>query len=470
MKYLIIIFFSIILATNSQSQIPSPPIGGADSATMYLTGTFKKYNPQKAFQLFMQRANNGEAKAMNAVAIQYMKGLGVDSNFNLAVYWFNQAITNGYTKSLVNLGMLYKHKASDSLGYSIACNYFNQALQASEPSSYFAQGYMLYKGLGCTQSYTSALALFNQGIALNQSNCMYFKGLCYKLGYGVSIDADSANYYIDKAAQLGYKQANAELANNSNNSAARTTKNVINEKQEPRNETYIPIQKTNTKIKLAGEFVGEILQYDYSGKKLLAQIPIILQVSTINNIINGSLQFNNSQAIEIKAIQKGNQLIFSQTAFATIASLRSLRETKLIFKTATLNLETKNDTNYLTGTLQLFNTRTHETEKPINIKLSQQQNKVTDNNKHQTPNNVLVYPNPTKNNLTITFQLNKTSPVKINVYNQKGQVVYTKVFELLPQGKNQILLSPPLESKEAGIYLVKIFSNEPLLTTAFIKE
>lgn len=116
--------------TNNSSQVPPTGVQGADSAAMYLTGTFKAYNPQKAFQIYLQRAANGNAKAMNAVAMHYTKGLGVDSNFNLAVYWFTQAATNGYTKALVNLGMLYKHNATDSVGYANACNYFNQALQA----------------------------------------------------------------------------------------------------------------------------------------------------------------------------------------------------------------------------------------------------------------------------------------------------------------------------------------------------
>ena len=489
MKYFIIIFLSIFIATNSQSQIPNSPIVVVDSATMYLTGTFKKYNPAKAFQLFMQRAINGEAKAMNAVAIQYMKGVGIDSNFNLAVYWFNQAATNGYTKSLVNLGMLFKHKATDSIGYSTAYHYFIQGVQASEPSGYFAQGYMLYKGLGCTQSYTSALALFNQGIALNQSNCMYFKGLCYKLGYGVSINADSANYYIDTAAKLGYKQANAELANNPNNTASRQSTSVIGRNEANSNpklqiDEFINIKKTNNPIKLNGEFVGEILQYDYSGKKLLSQIPIILSFSkrpTPNveeqGVRLGTLKLNNNQTIELKAIQQGNQLIFSQTAIPLslgrgVRGEASKLQTKLLFRSATLHLETKNDTNYLTGTLQLFNTYTNETYKPINIKLSQviARNEAISTNEKQETRNVLVYPNPTKNNFTILFNLSNPSPVKINIYNQQGQVVYTKMFEQLPQGKNQILINPALEGREAGIYIIKLFSNEPLKTTAFIKE
>jgi hypothetical protein len=217
---------------------------------------------------------------------------------------------------------------------------------------------------------------------------------------------------------------------------------------------------------LNGEFTGEILQYDYSGKKLMAQIPITLQVSTINNIVNGTLQLNNSQAIELNAIQQDNQLIFSQTTIKQTTP-NTKCQTALVFKTAQLSIETKNDINYLTGNLQLFNTYTHETYKPINIKLSQQKTR-NETNEEQETRNVLIYPNPTKGTFNISFSLTKPSPVKINIYNQQGQVVYTKVFESLAQGKQNLNIKN--QNLQSGIYIVKLSSNQQLQTTSFIKE
>jgi uncharacterized protein len=473
---LIILTFSIQLGFAQ-----SPSIGGfgeADSATMYLTGTFKNYNPQKAFQINLQNANNGNPKAMNAVAMQYTKGLGVDSSFTLAQYWFNQAATNGYTKAWVNLGMLHKHNATDSVGYAVACSYFNQGLQVHEPSALFAMGYMYYKGLGCTQSYTNALQLFNQGINLNQANCFYFKGLCFKYGYGVAQNTDSTKFYIDSAAKMGYKQANAELYNNAQSSStARTSlkgnkQSITTDLANNAAYSFLPIQKNNTPINISGEYMGLLNQYDYSGKKMIAQLPITLYISNLNNLIKGQLTVNNTQNIPVQAILQGNQLIFSNTAVATVAPLRSLRETKLIFKSANLNVETKNDSNFLTGTLQLFNNYTRETEKPINLKLYQfKTNTPTPKDQCHITKNVNIYPNPTKGNFIISFNLSKPSPVKIIVFNQQGVVVYTKVFEQLPQGKQDIAINffhtPTLAN---GIYTATIKTNSFTQSTAFVYE
>ncbi|MBW7952870.1 MAG: sel1 repeat family protein, partial [Chitinophagaceae bacterium] len=112
----ILLLFSCCIVAHAQPDSTTT----TDSAVLYLTGTFKKYNPQKAFQLFTQRANAGESKAMNALGMHYAKGLGVDSNFTLAKYWFLQAAGNGYHKAWVNAGMLYKTHSTDSAGYAVA--------------------------------------------------------------------------------------------------------------------------------------------------------------------------------------------------------------------------------------------------------------------------------------------------------------------------------------------------------------
>ena len=46
----------------------------------YLNKTKKTYNPEKAFQIFIEYAKEGDPKAMNAVGNMYAQGLGTDQN------------------------------------------------------------------------------------------------------------------------------------------------------------------------------------------------------------------------------------------------------------------------------------------------------------------------------------------------------------------------------------------------------
>lgn len=486
---LIIILFIATQSFTQTGAATNPPLG-ADSASIYLTGTFKKYNPQKAFALYKQRADTGEAKAMNAVALMYTKGLGVDSSFGNAIYWYIKAAQNGYAKALVNIGMLYKHKATDSVGYAHACSYYSQAVQAQEQSAYFALGYMYYKGLGCTQSYTNALNLFKQGLTYNRPDCMYFIGLCYKFGYGVTANADSAERYLDKAALLGYTQANNYFANTTPTGiASRTTNRGVNsssplsnwrgsggeaEKQEIRNDEFRYIPKSQTPIQIIGTYTGFLTQYDYSGKQIIAQIPLTIELfKQSNSIITGNFILDNNQAIKLQAIQQGNQLLFSQTALTQQqqTTRNKKRETKFLFKSATLQQISKADTSYLNGTINLFNSYTNETDKPISISLKQKTSNPklqTNNNEKLETRNLAISPNPVTNEFTLSFNLPKPSACKFSIHNMQGQIMYTAFKEYGQKGSQQFKVQNL--SLANGIYVVTMLSNGVKETQSFIKE
>lgn len=445
----------------------------ADSAALYLTGAFKQYNPGKSFNLYLQRANAGEAKAMNAVAMHYTKGLGVDSSFHLAEYWFTQAANNGYTKALVNLGMLHKRHSSDSAGYAKAVHFFTAAVQLNEPSALFALGYMYYKGLGCTQSYTQALHYFGLGNRENRADCMYFTGLCYKNGYGVTANTDSATHYITKAAHKGYQQAKAELAtNNNSNTAAR---GITQKKQVSAKTLYTaenPYQKPasiKTFTAITGNYTGTLTQYDYSGKQVVAQIPLNLNVHATANVVTGTWQQGNEAPLAVKAIQQGNQLIFTTQSFIAATIKARKQQQKLLFKTALFTQQTNNDSIYLTGSLELYNTITRETEKPIVLQLV----KAKENNEPLVkPELLKIYPNPVngKNSFTLSFKATETALAKLNIYNANGQLVYTQLFNTMAKQQQQITIPTTQAMQAAGVYYVEVNTRGNKLSTAYIKE
>lgn len=470
MKKILFILLLFSFCTAAYAQSDSTAI--TDSAELYLTGTFKKYNPQKAFQLFTLRANAGEPKAMNALGMHYAKGLGVDSNFALAKYWFLQAANNGYHKAWVNAGMLYKTHSTDSTGYAAAVQYFISAVQLQEPSAFFALGYMYYKGLGCTQSYTQALQYFKTGNTTGSAACMYFTGLCFKYGYGINANTDSATYYITQAAAKGYKQAQAELTAY-NNYAARSLQKTqqinIVALQEP-DMPYTKTKSTTIYTNIDGSYTGTLTQYDYSGKKILAQIPLTLQLFSNGKMITGSWQQINEPAITLNAVQQGNELLFTANNFITTTILARRKQQKIVFKSAAFTQHATTDSIYLQGSLLLFNTYTKETDKPVQITLAK---KKTINN-NPTTDNLIVFPNPVKenNSINIRFTLHKATPVRISIHNALGQVVYTHIHtEVLKAGIHEIRLSGVQTAlKTAGIYILQVKGNGIQQTTAFIKE
>jgi TPR repeat protein len=449
----------------------------ADSAMIYLTGSHRQYNPQRAFALHLQRAQGGEAKAMNAVAMQYCKGLGVDTSTALAKYWFLQAAQKGYTKAWVNLGMLYKRNSTDSLGYAQACSYFTQAVQVQEPSAFFAQGYMHYKGLGCTQDYALALQLFRQGNMLGRPECLYFTGLCYKFGYGITANADSAGWYIDKAAKMGYIQANIELAANGDtttttgNRAGRAARQAsIPQVQaislQPAAEAYRAIPVThNALLPLDGTYTGWLVQYDHSGKYELYRKPLSLALAVKGNRLTGLWQQGTDSTVEVQAIQDGNRLVFATAQSGAAALIKGRHKQVLVFRQATLSLARSGDSTVLQGNLVLYNTYTRELARPVMIQLVRKAAPVAD----VAAQPLTIYPNPVAGNtFTVSFVQQQAVPVKVSVYNLHGQLLHSSLYNNLAAGQQTLTVKAPLATQ--GIYTVTVTAAGNRYSGALIKE
>jgi len=81
---------------------------------------------------------------------------------------------------------------------------------------------------------------------------------------------------------------------------------------------------------------------------------------------------------------------------------------------------------------------------------------------------VSLFPNPTKDKFNISFTLDRTSDVKIVVFDELGRVVKKeKVFQGY-SGKNNISLD--IASLKSGIYFVSLNINNEIVTNQIIKE
>ncbi len=460
-KYIcVVVILLTFWATNLKAQLDTSS-ASVDSATIYLTGTYKKYDPHKSFTLFMQRALGGEPKAMNALGMHYTKGLGVDSNFNEAVYWFTLAARAGYTKAWVNLGMLHKRIAEDSAGYVVANNYFDSALLVQEASAYFAKGYMLYKGLGCNQSYAEAINLFRSGVAQNRPDCMYFIGLCFKHGFGVAANSDSATFYIDNAAKRGYRQANALFAEGAGTSARGNGK-VVSESLVEAKDPFRKVYFSRTSLNIDGKYLGELVEYDYSGKFVTRQMPLELDLKPIGNRLVVQWKQGNDKPIMMEARMEGNKLKFSGSNFLLTSMKAKANKQTILFKSATLNQKTVGNSLILEGNVIMYNTFTKETTKPIAVKL------VKAKEQEVLTNRIAVLPNPVKSSFTVSIFVEQACKGTLQIFNQDGILLYIETDKRLAKGKNLFTLNKNLGS--SGVYLIQFRNKNVHLSTAFLKE
>ncbi len=78
-----------------------------------------------------------------------------------------------------------------------------------------------------------------------------------------------------------------------------------------------------------------------------------------------------------------------------------------------------------------------------------------------------IYPNPTSNDVTMEYLLQKPENVKINLMNIAGQLIYAEHINALA-GKNKMTIS--LAEQAAGIYYLQIITNENLVTKKLVKN
>lgn len=476
---IILLFFNKLLLSQPNIKDEEDKI---NTAQEYLKGYTKAYDPEKAFELYSECANNGNAKAMNAIALLYKMGKGVEKDNAKAIIWFKKAADKGYASAWYNLGFMYKFGTGTKLDYKESYNCFKQSAMLEFISGYYAQGYMLYKGLGCSQSYEEAVNLFRKGAKYRHNGCMYFLGLCMRNGYGIKQDEDSAKYWLQQAQKAGYQFATDELNTISaeNNSLSTQLIEQINKAKKIANAARNPLNQytkiaNNVQVKdLEGGYGGYLLKYDYSGKFIVEIKPISLNLicDIKNNLVEGSWIEEDSIIIPITATISNKGLSFSNMKYEKTDHYSMGKPIQLNIEKAFLQHLVNNDSSYLTGSVEMYRTDRKEPEKPLQLVLYR--NRKSDNEGNISfkdnillPNQLIAYPNPYIDLFNIKFSLQKGCKVVTKMYTIDGKLVYSKPAAYLNSGDYVLPLQPNIAK---GTYIVTLSYGNEHKSTKIIKN
>jgi len=412
------------------------------------------------FNYYFKSAQAGNAKAMNRLAVLYLKGLGVKEDDAEALKWFKKSTDAGYAASWYNLGMMYKNGVGTSQDYIKAYTCFKTCADLNNVLGFYGQGFFLYKGIGCQQNYAAAFKLFFKGAALNGASSMYMIGLCYRNGYGVPLNIDSATYWLQKSSRLGYKYASDELAattpENEQIASPDMPPSMVNQ-----NSATYSIKNGNgyQKVKhdmpnnhdIDGEYVGYSLKFDYSGKKIIKESTLKLILKRDKKAVTALWEEDGSQAA-LKGDLSDSGIVFKSSSYQRTDHYNTKLPNEFAFQNASLKLTKSTDTVMLTGSIQLYSTKLHEPEKPTFILLMRAGKKnVTDSlniksdslklafaSSNQTDSvHFVAYPNPFNNKLQASYILKHKCNVTLIVTNLlNGSIVYKQNVGELEAGSH----------------------------------
>lgn len=428
------------------------------SAMETLKGIDKTMSMRQALDVVRSHAvNDSNTYAMNVLGIAYMAGKGTEQDSALAVYWMEQAGKYGYKEAYNNLGMMYKNKdGRDARNLEKAVYYFKKGTESKSVMCSYALGYMLYKGLGCRQDYTKALDLFEKGIGKDHAPSLYMAGLCFRNGYGTEQNEQKAMFYLKRAATLGYSPALEELYRpypENTYACGRDLPNAMPHVRTDINDTSL----------LHGEYKGFITLYDWSGKFVIGEKELSLQINNDGETFSGTIVFGKDSVAFNARMDKDGRLSFQKGDV-------SLKERYLVNKVPQVNylledadLDIRSNT--VSGTLALFSTILNEPERPMYMTL----NRSVSNNetKDTSSNNIKVSPNPFSDELNVTYSLKGRESVTARIYDQSGVCVYSSNLGTMDAGEHSAKLHPSLRQ---GHYILSITAGQQTLRTIIVKK
>jgi TPR repeat protein len=228
---------------------------GSSLAQLYLgyahdLGHFgARRDAEKAFELYMQSAQQGHAHAQCCVGISYARGLGVDQDDGKAVYWYREAAKRGSAQAMCNLGYSYEmgrrplqksmqeanrwyrraalrdySVAQHNLGLSyllgrelpqnaeLANRWFARAAQHGYPAAQVAFGYSYETGRGVEVSYSKAVELYERAAKAGDAQGQHNYAHMFQNGFGVERNLLKALRWYLAAAEQGLAVAQDNLA------------------------------------------------------------------------------------------------------------------------------------------------------------------------------------------------------------------------------------------------------------------
>jgi hypothetical protein len=461
-------------------------------AAQYLSGIDAAKDEKKALALYQECANQGSGKAMNALGIMYKEGLGVLASKKQAIEWFTKSGEMGYASGWYNLGMLYKDgKTTSERDFDKAFVYFSKAAKLNDKQSIYAKGYFYYKGFGTDQDYRAASHLFKIGAYAGMPNSMYFLALCFRNGYGVNQNKDSARCWLTRAYHKGYKMAGDELGSaepENNNTAAKLLVQKIKRitPSAPDNvNQYKMLENNMPSGNITGIYNGFLIRYDWSGEHAIGGGRLKLELTYSEGKLLGKWIESDTIVMGFNALLTPHNVVFSNAQYQKKDHYYPVRPVTFSMENAKLQWIRKEDSLYLSGSVQMFSPELNEPQKPIFISLVKEvseldkRNTVVKEDKNVinftsedgsplfSKNLVTAYPNPFTNTINIDFSLKNAEVVEAQLLDADGRLVYKNNGGLMKPGKYSITLKPPHIS--AGNYIIKLFYGSQSHITKVIK-
>ena len=220
----------------------------------------------------------------------------------------------GDADAACNMGIFYKDGIGCKLDFDQSRKWFEIAYELGSQKAAYSLGYLYFKGLGSVnQDYVKAVQWFKKG---DYPMARHWLAQCYYFGYGTAQNKQKA-LQILKDNQIGNSQIlfmqldSEESYPNKPSDTSRSNVSILPLENSSKNfvSTSIgPIELQNDDI--VGDWVGELVEMDWSGKNQIQRLPISFKVAeNEQNGLKSTFTFKN-ESFEGQALLENSNLIF----------------------------------------------------------------------------------------------------------------------------------------------------------------
>lgn len=420
----------------------------------------------EGYSVFSRYAGEGDVQCMYQLYKCLLKGWGTEQNLSKAIFWLKQAADRNHESALKELVLVYKEGRNGiEQDLSLACQYAIRLSDLGNPIGYYQYGYLLYKGLGCTQNYEKAMKCFEKAAIYNHGPSMYMLGLGYRNGYGVPANRDTARSWLIKADQKGVRAAREELetpvSENEGNTIATRAFSISN----PLPDTHQQVAHRFT-ADMSGKYSGILATYDYSGKHLVSQQPLSMEITTTGEEANIRWMEEYKDPVSLQGISNDSLLLFNKAIYHRSDHYSRSVPISWEFISSTLALKNENGRTMLYGNLKQYSPETKEPEKPMYF-VAEKTSSTPNGKETDNALNFIVSPNPFHDIISVSFVLSQPEECQLRLYSASGVLVMDKPLRTLKEGSHSIELSPDITP---GTYLLQLVCGDTLCVSTLFKE
>ena len=178
---------------------------------MYYYGDGVKQDYDKAMELYLKAAEEGDSYAQSAIGNMYDFGEGVEQDYLKAYEWYSKSAEQDNYLAQYYIGTLYFDGSGLEQDYDKAFEWF---LKSAEQGYEYAQlmvGGCYEYGTGVEQDYSAAAEWYLKAAEQGNAEAQNDLGVLYAEGHGVDQDYSVAAEWYQKAAEQGYAQAQNNL-------------------------------------------------------------------------------------------------------------------------------------------------------------------------------------------------------------------------------------------------------------------